>query len=58
LGTKEAGPDRKNGAARTPVPSEGMREFIIQLGKNGIKQEEIDLMAKKNPARLLGLEAF
>jgi len=46
------------GQALNPVPSEGLREFIIQLSKQGIKEEEIDLMARKNPARLLGLEAF
>jgi predicted metal-dependent TIM-barrel fold hydrolase len=45
------------GQALNPVPSEGLREFIIQLYKQGIKEEEIDLMSRKNPARLLGIEA-
>jgi hypothetical protein len=38
-----------------PLPVEGMRMFIVTLIKYGISEEEIILMAKKNPARLLGL---
>jgi imidazolonepropionase-like amidohydrolase len=40
-----------------PLPVEGMRMFIVTLIKYGISEEEIILMAKKNPAKLLGLGA-
>jgi imidazolonepropionase-like amidohydrolase len=40
-----------------PLPVEGMRMFIVTLIKYGISEEEIILMAKKNPAKLLGLNA-
>ncbi len=43
------------GQYRNPIPADGMKEFILGLKAKGIKQEEIDLMVKKNPARLLGL---
>ncbi len=46
------------GQAVNPLPTEGLKEFILQLIKQGITQTEIDLMTKKNPARLLGLETF
>jgi hypothetical protein len=39
-----------------PPPAEGMRMFIGLLLKNGITEQEIELMAKKNPAKLLGLD--
>jgi predicted metal-dependent phosphotriesterase family hydrolase len=32
-----------------------MRAFIVALRDAGIADAEIDLMAKRNPARLLGL---
>ena len=38
-----------------PLPVEGMRMFMVTLIKYGISEEEIILMAKKNPAKLLGL---
>ena len=38
-------------------PADGMKAFILALLEKGITQDEIDLMAKKNPARLLGLTA-
>jgi imidazolonepropionase-like amidohydrolase len=40
-----------------PPPVEGMRMFIVTLIKYGISEKEIILMAKKNPAKLLGLGA-
>ncbi len=46
------------GRALNPVPTEGLKEFILVLMKQGINRAEIDLMTKKNPARLLGLETF
>ena len=39
-----------------PPPAEGMRMFIALMYKNGISAPEIELMAKKNPAKLLDLE--
>jgi hypothetical protein len=38
-----------------PPPAEGFRLFIATLLRNGITPEEIELMAKVNPAALLGL---
>jgi predicted metal-dependent phosphotriesterase family hydrolase len=43
------------GQAPNPVPVVGMTAFIKQLVGKGITQQQIDLMVKKNPARLLGL---
>jgi len=39
-----------------PTPTDGLKEFILALVKQGITNEEINWMARKNPARLLGLE--
>lgn len=39
-----------------PLPAEGMRLFIATMLKNGMTEEEIELMARSNPARLLGLD--
>jgi hypothetical protein len=44
------------GQAMNPIHPDGLRAFIEGLLKEGITREEIDLMARKNPARLLGLE--
>ena len=44
------------GQYMNPIPADGMKEFILALMSKGINQEQINLMAKKNPARLLGLE--
>ncbi len=41
-----------------PTPADGMKEFILELKKRGITDEQIHWMATKNPARLLGLEAM
>lgn len=46
------------GQALNPVPVEGLREFILDLSRQGITEGEIDWMARKNPARVLGLEPF
>ncbi len=46
------------GQALNPVPTEGLREFIVLLMKQGISTAEMAFMTKKNPARLLGLELF
>jgi hypothetical protein len=39
-----------------PTPADGMQEFIKVLSRQGISDEEIGWMVRKNPARLLGLE--
>jgi hypothetical protein len=44
------------GQPQNPVPVEGMRLFIATLLHHGITPEEIELMVKVNPARLLDLE--
>jgi|SRR5215472_15298208 len=44
------------GNAVNPVHTAGMRSYIQALLKEGITQDEIDLMARKNPAYLLGLK--
>jgi len=44
------------GQYMNPIPADGMKEFILALMSKGITQGQINLMAKKNPARLLGLE--
>jgi len=44
------------GQYMNPIPADGMKEFILALMSKGITQEQINLVAKKNPARLLGLE--
>jgi hypothetical protein len=46
------------GQTHNPTPVDGMREFILQLMKKGVTEAEIDLMTRKNPARLLRLEPF
>jgi hypothetical protein len=38
-----------------PSPAEGFRLFIATLIRNGVSAKEIELMAKTNPAALLGL---
>ena len=45
------------GQYRNTTPADGMKAFVLALLEKGITQDEIDLMAKKNPARLLGLRA-
>jgi predicted TIM-barrel fold metal-dependent hydrolase len=44
------------GQYNNPSPAEGMRMFIALLLKNGLTENEIELMAKVNPAKLLGLD--
>jgi hypothetical protein len=40
----------------SPHPADGMRLFIDDMLRVGLTGEQIDLMARRNPARLLGLE--
>ena len=39
-----------------PYPAEGFRFFMAILLRNGLTPSDIEIMAKKNPSRLLGLE--
>jgi hypothetical protein len=39
-----------------PMPTAGLLEFMQRLHKLGISTADIDLMAKTNPAKVLGLE--
>jgi hypothetical protein len=43
------------GQERSPHPAVGMRLFIDEMLRAGIAPAAIDLMARRNPARLLGL---
>jgi hypothetical protein len=43
------------GQAQSPHPAVGMRMFIDEMLACGVPAEAIDLMARRNPARLLGL---
>lgn len=43
------------GQAHHPYPAEGMRMFIATLLRAGMSRGEVELMAKVNPAWLLGL---
>jgi hypothetical protein len=44
------------GQPENPVLTEGWKIFLNMLRKAGITEGEIDVMARRNPARLLGLE--
>jgi hypothetical protein len=44
------------GQDRSPHPALGMRMFIDEMLGAGISEPEVDLMARRNPGRLLGLE--
>jgi hypothetical protein len=39
-----------------PDPTEEMRDFMLQMRYQGLSQHDVDLMTKKNPAKLLSLE--
>src|SRR5439155_5486476 len=42
------------GQAESPHPADGMRLFIDEMLRAGVPPAAIDLMARRNPARLLG----
>ena len=46
------------GQAGNPVHADGLRSYIRAMLEAGITEEEIDIMARRNPARLLGLEPW
>jgi hypothetical protein len=43
------------GQAGNAVPPDGFGEFLVALRARGFSEQEMDRMAKQNPARLLGL---
>ena len=43
------------GQDRSPHPAIGMRMFIDEMLGAGLSEADVDLMARRNPARLLGL---
>jgi hypothetical protein len=44
------------GQAENPIHPMGLKTFIAQLMAAGVTRDEIDLMVRRNPARLLDLE--
>jgi hypothetical protein len=56
IGADHCGVSSDLGQAGRPLHPEGLRAFLDGLRKHGISQPELDMMAKRNPARLLGLE--
>jgi len=44
------------GQEGNPVPPDGFADFLVALRSRGFSQQDIDTMAKGNPARLLGLQ--
>lgn len=58
---REAGPERcviatDLGQIGNPSPVEGLRTFIVELMNLGMTREEIDVVVRRNPAKLLGLD--
>ena len=44
------------GQKMNPLHTDGLRAFIEGLHQGGVGDADIDLMIKRNPARLLGLD--
>jgi microsomal dipeptidase-like Zn-dependent dipeptidase len=44
------------GQAGNPLPADGFATYMEALRAKGFSNQELDRMAKQNPARLLGLE--
>jgi hypothetical protein len=44
------------GQTGNPIHPDGYKLLVAGLKKEGVTQDEIDLMMKKNPAKLLGLD--
>jgi hypothetical protein len=49
--------DSDLGQKNNPLHPDGLRSFIAQLKANGLTEHDIDLIARKNPAKLLGLNS-
>ena len=45
------------GQSFNPIPPDGFKGFILSLKERGITDAEIDIMARRNPARFLQLQA-
>jgi hypothetical protein len=43
------------GQTGNPLPTDGFAMFLLAMRAGGLSEEDVDLMAKRNPARLLGL---
>jgi hypothetical protein len=43
------------GQATNPRPAEGFGAFLMAMQARGFTAQDIDLMSRRNPARLLGL---
>jgi hypothetical protein len=43
-------------SAVTPIHTTGMKTFITKLLEKGLTQAQIDMVARTNPAKLLGLK--
>ena len=39
-----------------PIHTDGLKAFILGLREAGLDDQEIDIMCRKNPAKLLDLE--
>jgi predicted metal-dependent phosphotriesterase family hydrolase len=48
--------DSDLGQKNNPLPPDGLRAFIAALKANGLSDHDIDLIARQNPAKLLGLD--
>ena len=46
------------GQEGNPLHAEGLRDYIRALREAGVGDEEIDVMARNNPARLVGLDPW
>ena len=46
------------GQADTPLHADGLRAYVRAMRGAGITQDQIDVMARHNPARLLGLDPW
>ena len=44
------------GQQGNPLPADGFAAFLIAMQSRGFNEAEIDRMAKRNPATLLGLQ--
>ncbi len=55
LGAEHCLMSTDSGMFSVPIPSESMRVFIALMLDAGITEQEIDIMARKNPAKLLNL---
>ena len=43
------------GQAGNALPPDGFGAFLVALGARGFSEQEVDQMARQNPARLFGL---